>query len=499
MLDAEVARLPVKYRDPLILCYFQGRTHDEAAALLRWPVGTVRGRLARARDRLRTRLTRLGLAPSAFLSVPDLGLAPIPSPSPSVVPLPLIDSTCRAAVAFAPARLSFVPLAGLGLGGVEGSVSVPASAVALAHSTLRSLIMTKLAFTVSAAAAIATVGLAAGVASGLAYQEGRSGSESSRTSETAEVATTPTFPSAAVPVDELATAPEAIAELPDPAPSADFDEPSPTPPHEFSLPAAPPGWRYDIHSQGENPDGTTNLRVELVLDPPTLPDLARADALPRDSTPLPAIEVEATASIPVDTTEDLNAPIFAELPPSIDEAGVEPEDIADYLGKTRTEVRSSLELLTKQVHDLGLELQAKHAQLDQLRQLDAILNDVRSEDRGGAFQPAGVVTPSTASAALPDPTAYVPRPVEPTLTPFQESTVEPALTPFREPRQPAGFVVEPPLNLTPYIPPPVSAPSPGPADESRVQALESKLDRLLRAMEGLKNDVEALKSRDDGK
>ena len=53
-----------------MLCYLEGLTHDEAAEALRWPVGTVRSRLAGGRDRLRTRLTRRGLSPSA--AVPAL-------------------------------------------------------------------------------------------------------------------------------------------------------------------------------------------------------------------------------------------------------------------------------------------------------------------------------------------------------------------------------------------------------------------------------------------
>ncbi len=67
-LHAEVSRLPAKYRAPVVLCYFEGRTHDEAAAALSWPVGTVRCRLFRAREMLRLRLIRRGLAP-AFAAI----------------------------------------------------------------------------------------------------------------------------------------------------------------------------------------------------------------------------------------------------------------------------------------------------------------------------------------------------------------------------------------------------------------------------------------------
>ncbi len=65
---AEVDQLPAKYRMPIHLCYFEGRTHDEAAAALDWPVGTVRGRLARARKILRTRLARRGIASVGWLA-----------------------------------------------------------------------------------------------------------------------------------------------------------------------------------------------------------------------------------------------------------------------------------------------------------------------------------------------------------------------------------------------------------------------------------------------
>lgn len=57
----EVFRLPEKYRSPVMLSYFEGKTNNEVAELLSWPVGTVKGRLSRARQILRSRLSRRGV------------------------------------------------------------------------------------------------------------------------------------------------------------------------------------------------------------------------------------------------------------------------------------------------------------------------------------------------------------------------------------------------------------------------------------------------------
>ncbi len=67
MLDAEIARLPEAYRQPLILCYLENRSQIEAAHRLGLPQAVLRGRLERGRQKLRQRLEKLGLPLAAML------------------------------------------------------------------------------------------------------------------------------------------------------------------------------------------------------------------------------------------------------------------------------------------------------------------------------------------------------------------------------------------------------------------------------------------------
>ena len=57
LLRAEVDGLPAKYRLLVLHTYMEGKSNEQVARLLRCPVGTVKGRLSRARGLLRARLS----------------------------------------------------------------------------------------------------------------------------------------------------------------------------------------------------------------------------------------------------------------------------------------------------------------------------------------------------------------------------------------------------------------------------------------------------------
>jgi RNA polymerase sigma factor (sigma-70 family) len=80
IVGEEIDRLPEKYRTPVVLCYLEGKTNEEAAVLLGCPAGTVVTWLARTREKLRVRLARRGVtvgasALIALLTRPDTGEA----------------------------------------------------------------------------------------------------------------------------------------------------------------------------------------------------------------------------------------------------------------------------------------------------------------------------------------------------------------------------------------------------------------------------------------
>jgi RNA polymerase sigma factor (sigma-70 family) len=101
VLHDEVHRLPEKYRLPVILCYLEGKTNEEVADLLHWPVGTVKGRLSRARDLLRSRLMRRGLSLSAAFILTVFSQGRVFA---EIVPTELVKNTVLLAHRFGPRR-----------------------------------------------------------------------------------------------------------------------------------------------------------------------------------------------------------------------------------------------------------------------------------------------------------------------------------------------------------------------------------------------------------
>jgi RNA polymerase sigma factor (sigma-70 family) len=94
VLDAELASLPESLRLPLILCYLEGRTQDEAAGQLGWSKSTLIRRLDQARAALGRRLTRRGMVWSTALS----GVLLSDCVASAALPRGLVGSTVTAAM-----------------------------------------------------------------------------------------------------------------------------------------------------------------------------------------------------------------------------------------------------------------------------------------------------------------------------------------------------------------------------------------------------------------
>jgi cytochrome c peroxidase len=144
-LHAELNRLSVCYRAPLVLCYLEGRTQDEAALLLSVSRATVKKRLEAARALLRQRLGRRGLGPAAVLAIAAWPAAAVPA----AVPSALVDSTVRAAT-------------GAMAGGLAASTA-SAGVAALTEGVLKAMSLAKLKAAVMMSAPIAAVAIGLGL------------------------------------------------------------------------------------------------------------------------------------------------------------------------------------------------------------------------------------------------------------------------------------------------------------------------------------------------
>jgi RNA polymerase sigma factor (sigma-70 family) len=145
LLDAEIQRLPARYREPLLLCYLEGKTHEEVARQLGCPVGTVHSWLVRGRDLLRDRLQRRGLPISGAV----LAAVVVVNSSTAAVTSALFERTLQAALLF--------------VAGTAGPGTASAAVVALTQSGVKSMNLSRLALMLSLTLALglATAGTVA--------------------------------------------------------------------------------------------------------------------------------------------------------------------------------------------------------------------------------------------------------------------------------------------------------------------------------------------------
>jgi RNA polymerase sigma factor (sigma-70 family) len=132
VIDEEIRRLPERYRLPLVLCHLEGLRHDEVAQRLGCPVGTVESRLSRAREQLRSRLTRRGLAPTASV----LGAVLKPPDISPVLPH-LAEATVKAVIDLSSQQAAVLTMSAWGLAQWLGRlISAPLASTAAVGSAL---------------------------------------------------------------------------------------------------------------------------------------------------------------------------------------------------------------------------------------------------------------------------------------------------------------------------------------------------------------------------
>jgi RNA polymerase sigma factor (sigma-70 family) len=141
VLYSEINRLPSPFRLPIVLCYLEGLTLDEAAHRLKCPAGTVRSRLARACDKLRRGLIHRGVALPAVALTAALDTRPA---SASVLSS-LCDITTKAAMNF-----------------VASGTAAPAVTF-LAQEVLISMFVNRLKFAVSTLIVLGAAAVGAGL------------------------------------------------------------------------------------------------------------------------------------------------------------------------------------------------------------------------------------------------------------------------------------------------------------------------------------------------
>ncbi len=154
VVDEELLRLPERYRAPLVLCFLEGQTRDQAARQLRWSLRTLRRRVDDGKKLLAKRLMRRGLGLSAGLLA--VGLAE--NTARAAVPALLVNNTVKVGL-----------LLSAGKATMAGVVSAPAAA--LADTLLKTMVAGKIKIAAALLVAFGVTALGIGVAAHQAFAQ----------------------------------------------------------------------------------------------------------------------------------------------------------------------------------------------------------------------------------------------------------------------------------------------------------------------------------------
>jgi RNA polymerase sigma factor (sigma-70 family) len=273
ILDEELAGLPERHRAAIVLCELEGLSRREAARRLGVSEGTLSSRLARAKLRLRERLTRRGLA----LSAAALASALAQDAQALCVPASLADSTIRGATLVA---------TGSSLTGVAST-----SVISLTEGVLKAMLLSKLKLAFLGLVTVALVTTGAGVvAQDRPSDEDRLKSVERKLDRLLEAIggqnrhtqganpAPDSRPEAAAPAPAATPAP-ATAPAPPAAPSAlPTIAAVPPPPQALVAPAAIPAHRANPAQQPGGPASAAPASPDMAPLPPAAQPVGRAQS-----------------------------------------------------------------------------------------------------------------------------------------------------------------------------------------------------------------------------
>lgn len=291
----ELHALPLRYRQPLVLCYFEGKSRREAADELGVTAASVKGLLARGTRMLRTRMVRRGAALSTAMAAASAAMVS----APALAAPQLAGATAALATSFAVKSM---------LNAVGGAAK-GAAAVTLAEKGI--LAMT-LASAAKPAAVVLAVCLTTGLFAATAAEPGRG--RQSRSAAGNQVLLVEAAAKDANGKDDKATeqdvevkpAPAAVAtvvQVPEGGALIDSATVNQTPPAPRPRQIANPNFRGTLRTSADAL--STGVGLDVPIDPTPLAQIVAANQGPAEGrlTISPSDAIPSSAARPLEPSQ----------------------------------------------------------------------------------------------------------------------------------------------------------------------------------------------------